>query len=145
MNSFLLRSQSTLKTVVLSRIDGGVPGALMTERFIGQVRDDAATRMFFQSRLTVGDVYMLLGPPDRSWFRAGNPALPLSPIHAVYYEAYGLQLSSASRCPLRLDHLWRKPAELSFLIVPSQFLLSDDSAPIFPMDGASWRRTSLVC
>ena len=101
--------------------------------------------IFFQSRLALADVYLLFGPPDQSWFRPGNPAHALLPVHTVYYESHGLQLSSTIHCPLRLDNIWRNPAELSFVAVPSLLRSADRSALYFPMAGASWQRSSPVC
>jgi hypothetical protein len=126
-------------------IDERVPGALATERFVDRTRHDAAVRLVVQSRLALADVYLLLGPPDLSWFRLGYPASVVPPVHAVYYRDYGLQLSSANRCPLRLDNIWRESAELSFLIVPSRLPLVDPTPPLFPMAGAGWQRPAVAC
>ena len=83
-------------------IDDRVPGHLVTERFIVENRDDGVTLLYFQTRLTLADVYLVLGPPDRSWFRVANPRLGVPPQHTVYYARYQMQATSLLRCPLRL-------------------------------------------
>lgn len=126
-------------------IDDRVPGHLVTDRFVSEVRDDAAVNVFFQSTLTLADVFMILGPPDQAWFGIHDPTRRISPAHHVYYEAYGLQLDTALRCPLRLDAVWRKPLEMNFVPVTVMMKRSDLPAPVFPAANVGWQRSSPIC
>ncbi len=126
-------------------IDDAIPGHIITARFIATNREDGLTNLYFQARLTLADIYMLLGQPDRSWFRVADPRLGIQPEHTVYYADYHLQVTSQLRCPLRMATVWRAPAIISFVNVPAQAWQPYEPAAPFPDYPVGWWHQFPVC
>ena len=126
-------------------IDDSVPGHVVTERYIVERREDSVTSLYFQTRLTLADIYMLLGQPDQSWFRVADSRLGVQPQHTVYYARHQLQVTSMLRCPLRLSSIWRAPTVISFVNVPAPTWKPYEPAAIFPDYAAGWLYKFPVC
>jgi hypothetical protein len=126
-------------------IESVVPGHLVTERFIVENREDGVTGVYFQTRLTLAEVYMLLGQPDQSWFRMADSRLGIQPQHTVYYERYRLQVTSPLRCPLRLAAIWRAAVVINFVNVPAQAWQPYKPANTFPDYAMGWLYEFPVC
>ena len=126
-------------------IDGSVPGHIVTERFIAENREDGVTSVYVQTRLTLAEVYMLLGQPDQSWFRMADEPLGVQPQHTVYYGRYRLQVTSPLRCPLRLASIWRAPTVVSIVNVPAPTWQPYEPAAAFPDYAAGWLYEFPVC
>ena len=94
-----------------SLIDDRMPGILYLEdsSFTGIA---TATNIGLEIRLSLGDIFMVLGKPDESWF-GFDPNGSYPPIHMAVYEHLGIQLWNQVDCPLNITNLASKPLHVS--------------------------------
>jgi hypothetical protein len=73
------------------------------------------TTIAIKSTLTFGDLWLVLGRPDRVTLYAPNAAPPSMAIYyAALYERYDLYVFNLLVCPIRRDDFWNKTVYVAF-------------------------------
>lgn len=103
-------------------IDPAVPGRLLIE-------DEVINEISVGTRLTFGDVWLLLGPAQRGSFMIGalsvpslHPGFQSAAFHTALYPDASLQVAFQATCPIRLQSFWHANIQIRWISSANRYV-----------------------
>jgi hypothetical protein len=94
-----------------------------------QSPDTTIASVVMRTNLTVGELWLALGQPDRIYLLRNDTPEEVRVMYVAFYERYDLYAFSDLLCPVRPDAFWNRPVNVAFgepnLLIPARVLANE--------------------
>jgi hypothetical protein len=128
----------------------GVQPPFINTRHIGFLGERSALTgvyhtMTIDSTITLGEVLLVLGKPDYSFFGRAERVRSRVMIHSVYYTQLGFQADGEINCPIRLSRMLEIPVTLYWGTLIAREPAYPVSEYTFPNYPRAWLKSLPLC